>query len=59
MKYFYELYLVVQNHPQPGDGLTLPENCQQMIHDLREEIIFYIFWGHQKLLIDKCKNDRE
>ena len=53
MKYFYELYLVVQNHPQPGDGLTLPENCQQMIHDLREEIIFYIFWGHQKLLIDK------
>ena len=71
MKYFYELYPVIQNHPQvgdaseagenrpqSGDGLTLPENRRQMIHDLREEIIFCIPWGHQKLLIDKCKGDK-
>jgi hypothetical protein len=42
---FYELYAGVENRPQPVDDLT--------------EAIFLIPWGHNRLIIDKCKGDTE
>ena len=34
-------------------------NRQQLVHTLDKEDIFYIPWGNQKLLIDKCKGDQQ
>ena len=72
MKYFFELYPDAINRPQPGDGSDptsnrpqpgdnsgLPENRQKLVQTLDKELIFYIPWGHQKLLIDKCKREAE
>lgn len=45
MKWYYELYSAENNLPQPGiDSM---------------ELIFRIPWGHNKLIIDKCKNNQE
>lgn len=44
MRYFYEMY--------PGI-----EKCPQVEDDL--EIIFRIPWGHNKLILDKCKDNTE
>ncbi len=43
MTYFYELYAEVVNRPQVEDDFT--------------EAIFLIPWGHNKLIIDKCKGE--
>ena len=43
MTYYYELYADVINRPQPEDDFT--------------QAIFLIPWGHNKLIIDKCKSE--
>ncbi len=63
MRYFYELYpsddvIAVENRPQVEDDFHVITNRPQVGDDSREAI-FLIPWGHQKLLIDKCKNDPE
>jgi hypothetical protein len=50
--------LLHRNRPQPEDDSPALTNRPQLGDDLRDAI-FLIPWGHQKLLIDKCKNDRE
>ncbi|MBR4145972.1 MAG: DUF1016 family protein [Lachnospiraceae bacterium] len=69
MRYFYEMYPVVpENRPQLGDDLVESEYHQQEMDrsvvvknrpqvgdDLN--IVFYIPWGHNKLIIDKCKGN--
>ena len=45
MKWYYELYSGEDNLPQPGVDSV--------------ELVFHIPWGHNKLIIDKCKNDQE
>ena len=42
MQYFYELYPEAANRPQVGDDL---------------QIIFRIPWGHNKIILDKCKGN--
>ncbi len=44
MQYFYELYPEAGNRPQLVDGLD-------------ESIVFYIPWGHQRTILDKCKGN--
>lgn len=51
MQYFYELY----GSPQAGDLAKNFESSPQL-EDF-EKIIFKIPWGHNKLIIDKCKGD--
>ena len=55
MKYFYELY---SNHPQLEDELKNDGNCHQTGDDF-EKVIFLIPWGHNKLIIDKCKGNKD
>ena len=75
MKYFYDLYpldelqsfprpqlgdeeMTASNSPQPEDDLPAGLSGPQL-GDALPATIFQIPWGHQKLLIDKCKGDRE
>lgn len=63
MRYFYEMYpsadvIAAENRPQTEDDSPALTNRPQVGDDLRDAI-FLIPWGHQKLLIDKCKKDRE
>ena len=51
MQYFYELY----SSPQLGDSSA--NQVSPQLGDLRKMGIFSIPWGHNKLIIDKCKND--
>ena len=55
MKYFYELY---SNYPQPGDDLAGNLIYPQTGDGLTENI-FHIPWGHNKLIIDKCKGNTD
>lgn len=55
MRYFYELYPLTENCPQVGDELMVTQNNSDKGHDFN--VIFYIPWGHNKLIIDKCKGD--
>ena len=61
MRYFYELYPTEETaclgRPQGEDGSYMLANHPQLGDDL-QDAIFLIPWGHQKLLIDKCKNDQ-
>ena len=61
MKYFYELYPSGEGkrliRPQTEDESAVLTNRPQLGDDLKDAI-FLIPWGHQKLLIDKCKNDQ-
>lgn len=69
MKYFYELYPSAeifpqaveksdnqQNPPHVGDNSAHLQNRQQVADDF-EQLIFSIPWGHNMLIIDKCKNN--
>ena len=56
MKYFYELYPNGEIHPQTGDNSSLLQNHPQLGDD-SEPKIFCIPWGHNKLIIDKCKGN--
>lgn len=55
MKYFYEMY---SNCPQPGDDLKEFKIRPQLVDELNLEI-FCIPWSHNRLIIDKCKGNRE
>lgn len=56
MKYFYELYPVSVNRPQVGDDLRKNQNSPQLGDDFQNQF-FSIPWGHNKLIIDKCKGN--
>ena len=59
MVWFYELY---QNLPQVGvnskQDRTLPQVGVKS-DEIQNNGIFLIPWGHQKLIIDKCKGNRD
>ena len=55
MRYFYEMYPLVQNRPQAVDGLAVEENSPQAVDEL--EVIFKVPWGHNRTIIDKCKGN--
>lgn len=57
MRYFYEMYSDVAICPQTEDDLIDNENRPQAGDDLR--IIFRIPWGHNKIIIDKCKGNTD
>ena len=57
MRWFYELYPTAISLPQ-GGGEFAEENLPQAGVN-SEQAIFYIPWGHNKLIIDKCKGDTE
>uniref|UniRef100_UPI0025F5A4FA DUF1016 N-terminal domain-containing protein n=1 Tax=Pseudobutyrivibrio sp. TaxID=2014367 RepID=UPI0025F5A4FA len=56
MRYFYEMYPEILNRPQLGDDSENELNRPQAGDDL-ENAIFFIPWGHNKVIIDKCKGD--
>ena len=53
MQYFYELY----SSPQLGDSVG--EIISPQAEDCRKIGIFNIPWGHNKLIIDKCKGNKD
>lgn len=53
MQYFYELY----SSPQVGDSEG--EIINPQVEDCYEMGIFNIPWGHNKLIIDKCKGNKD
>ncbi len=71
-KYFYQFYsqdslirqqIAAEIHPQLGDKLKTAENkvdtIRPQLGDEFDNPLFSIPWGHQKLLIDKCKSVHE
>ena len=56
MRYFYEMYPTGLNRHQLGDDSENELNRPQAGDDL-ENAIFFIPWGHNKVIIDKCKGD--
>ena len=56
MRYFYEMYPEILIRPQLGDDSENELNRPQAGDDL-ENAIFFIPWGHNKVIIDKCKGD--
>ena len=70
MRYFYEMYPDIEIRQQTADALTIPEyrpqlvdgfdqteNRPQPVDDLK--MIFYIPWGHNRMILDKCKGNPE
>ena len=57
MKWFYELYPTAINLPQAGVESTAGNLPQAGVDS--EQGIFCIPWGHNKLIIDKCKGNTE
>lgn len=55
MRYFYEMYPDVVICPQVEDELIADANRPQVGDDL--QIIFRIPWGHNKIILDKCKGN--
>ena len=53
MRYFYEMYPDAVICPQVEDELITDANRPQVGDDL--QIIFRIPWGHNKIILDKCK----
>ena len=55
MKWFYELYSTAINLPQVG--VDSAEEKLPRFEVNSEQCIFLIPWGHNKLIIDKCKGN--
>lgn len=56
MRSFYELYPdAIEKSPQVGDELKSP----QVGDENDTTLVFRIPWGHNKLIIDKCKGDED
>ena len=55
MRYFYEMYPDAVICPQVEDELITDANRPQVGDDL--QIIFRIPWGHNKIILDKCKGN--
>lgn len=52
MQYYYEMY----SSPQVED---FENNSSPQVGDLRNTGIFSIPWGHNKVIIDKCRNNKD
>lgn len=70
MRYFYEMYPAVGIRQQTADELVIPENRPQLVDGFDQtenrpqpvdnlEMIFYIPWGHNRMILDKCKGNPE
>ena len=57
MRYFYELYPNPVNRPQLEDDLEQGENSPRLEDNSSELPVFYIPWGHNKVIIDKCRHN--
>lgn len=55
MRYFYEMYPDAVICPQDEDELNTIANRPQVGDD--SQIIFRIPWGHNKIILDKCKGN--
>ena len=55
MRYFYEMYPDAVICPQVEDELITDANRPQVGDDL--QIIFRIPWGHNKIILDKCRGN--
>ena len=55
MRYFYEMYSDAVFCPQVEDELIADANRPQVGDDL--QIIFRIPWGHNKIILDKCRGN--
>ena len=55
MRYFYEMYPDAVICPQVEDELITDANRPQVGDDL--QIIFKIPWGHNRIILDKCKGN--
>ena len=55
MRYFYEMYPDAVICPQVESELITDANRLQVGDDL--QIIFRIPWGHNKIILDKCKGN--
>ena len=58
MKRFYELYPEIENFPQLGGDSSADINFPQLGGN-SDAVVFLIPWGHNKLIIDRCKGDQE
>ena len=58
MRWFYELYPNAENLPQLGVESEEVTNLPQAGVNF-ESLIFSIPWGHNKLIIDKCKGNTD
>lgn len=58
MKWFFDLYPHAGNLPQVGVDSFELQNLPQVGVDF-EGMVFNIPWGHNKLIIDKCKGETE
>ena len=70
MRYFYEMYPDIEIRQQTADALTIPEDRPQLVDGFDQtenrpqpvddlEMIFYIPWGHNRMILDKCKGNPE
>lgn len=58
MVWFYELYPDAINLPQLGGDFNGHKNLPQAGVN-SDSPVFHIPWGHNKLIIDKCKGDKD
>lgn len=58
MKRFYELYPNAVNLPQAVEESSSDQNLPQLVAD-SEQMIFCIPWGHNRMIIDKCRDDHD
>lgn len=61
MKKFYEIYGTSNGFPHM-EVLAVKANSEkfpQLVGDLSDEELFSIPWGHHRVIIDKCKSNRE
>ena len=58
MVWFYELYPDAINLPQLGGDFNGHQNLPQAGVN-SDSPVFHIPWGHNKLIIDKCKGDKD
>ena len=70
MRYFYEMYPDIKIRQQTADALTIPEDRPQLVDGFDQtenrpqpvddlKMIFYIPWGHNRMILDKCKGNPE
>lgn len=50
-------WLIIQKYPQVGDNSS--EVLDSQIDVDAEHIVFCIPWGHNKLIIDKCRGNKD
>ena len=70
MRYFYEMYPDIEIRQQTADALAIPEDRPQLVDGFDQtenrpqpvddlKMIFYIPWGHNRMILDKCKGNPE